>query len=327
MADELTLAAAGDLLANARNLLCAEQRALALLSDGLDDSIVRAAASIAACAGRILISGIGKSGIVARKIAASFCSLDVPAQFIHAGDALHGDLGAIRREDMLVAISVSGTTRELVAVVQHARQIGAGTIGITGNSRAPLARGCDRLLLIPSCDEGAGLSAAPFASTMTSIATGDMLCALVVALRGNRREQMYALHPAGEIGRQLLPVRQLMHGGDRIPLLHADADGGQIIAEISIKGFGIAGVIDETGALIGTISDGDIRRHAQVFGNCVAGDVMVTHPVTLPPDADLGTALELIRTHRVSALFVVEPESCRVLGVVHIQDLLRVGIF
>lgn len=325
MTDSRVSTSTDELIDGARHLIRAEQRALALLSDSIDEGVVRAAACIAAGAGRVLVSGVGKSGIVARKVAASFCSLDVPAQFLHAGDALHGDLGAIRPEDVLLAISVSGNSREISAVVQHARDVGAQTIGITRNSHAPLARACDHLLLIPWCDEGAGNAAAPFASTIASLAMGDVVCALVARLLGNRRDQMRALHPGGEIGRKLLPVSQIMHGGGRVPLLGMDSTGPEIIAEVSAKGFGIVGIVDAGRALAGTISDGDIRRHLDDFGACTAADVMVTHPVTLSPDGDVGTALDLMRTHRVSALFIVA-EGGEVLGVVHIQDLLRVGI-
>lgn len=325
MASELAGTALEDLLANARRVLVAEQRALALLNDSLDGSLVHAAQAVAQCSGRILVSGIGKSGIAARKIAATLCSLDVPAQFLHAADALHGDLGAIRGEDVVVAISVSGATRELMPLVQHARNLGAATVAITATSYGPLARGCDHVLLLPACDEGAGQIAAPMASTIATLAMGDALAVLVAGCRGHRRDQMAPLHPAGDLGRRLRPVSQIMHGGDRVPLVSPDASGSETVAEITRKGFGIAGVVDAEGQLLGTISDGDVRRHFDELDHCTAGQVMVTHPVTLALEGDVGEALDLIRTHRISALFIVD-EGGTVRGLVHLQDLLRIGV-
>ncbi len=315
-----------EMLASARHVLIAEQRALALLNDGLDSSVVRAAACVGACKGRILVSGVGKSGIAARKISATLCSLDVPAQFLHAADALHGDLGAVRGADVVIAVSVSGASRELLLLVQHAQTIGAATIAITSTSYAPLARACDHVLLLPQCEEGGGGIAAPMASTVVSFAMGDVLAVLVAEFQGNRRSQMAPLHPGGDLGRKLRPVSQIMHGGERIPLVPARADAAEIIAEITTKGFGIAGVADDEGRLLGTITDGDIRRHFDALGHCSAAEVMMTHPVTLPADGDVGEALDLMRTHRISALFVTDAATHRVLGLVHIQDLLRVGI-
>lgn len=326
MADIGMPVAVDEMLAGARRVLVAEQRALALLNDGLDESVIRAAVCVAACSGRILVSGLGKSAIAARKMASTLCSLDVPAQFLHAADALHGDLGAVRRDDVLIAISISGVTRELLLLVQHAQHLGTTTIAITSTSCAPLGRACDHVLLLPQCEEGGGQIAAPMASTVASIAMGDVLAVLVAGFQGNRRGQMASLHPGGDLGRKLRPLSQLMHGGDRVPLVGVSATAAELVAEITAKGFGIVGVTNGEGRLVGTVSDGDIRRHFDSLDNCSAGEIMMTHPVALPPDGDIGEALDLMRTHRISALFVTDAATGGVAGLVHIQDLLRIGV-
>lgn len=324
MHDRVAALAGDDLRATAHRVLRAEQRALALLDDSIDDTVIEAAATIATCGGRVLTSGIGKSAIVARKLAATLCSLDAPAQFLHAGDALHGDLGAIRGEDVVVAFSASGASRELVRVVEHARHLSAATIAITASSHAPLALLCDHVLLIPHCDEGSGDYAAPMASTIVSMAMGDVLALLVAQLRGHRRSAMHALHPGGDLGRRLRPLAQIMVGGDRLPLVPAQATGAAVVREITAKGQGIVGVTDATGQLIGAISDGDIRRHAMDVATRAASALMTPHPVTIDATADVAQALDLMRMHRISTLFVVD--SGRATGLVHIQDLLRAGI-
>lgn len=315
---------ADDLLASARRLLRAEQRVIALLGDSIDEGAVAAAAALAACRGRVLTTGIGKSGIVARKLAATLCSLDAPAQFLHAGEALHGDLGAITSEDMVVAISYSGATRELVRVMEHARRVGAETAVVTAFGHAPVSLLSDHILLMPQGDEGGGDYAAPMASTIVSMAMGDVLALLVAQIRGHRRSQMHALHPAGDIGRKLRPLKQVMIGGDRLPLVALDATSEQIVREITAKGQGVVGVTDAQGSLVGTISDGDIRRHAASIAALTARELMADHPITIETAADISQALDLMRLHRVSTVFVVEND--RAMGLVHIQDLLRVGI-
>lgn len=324
MADSVAPVVTGQLLATAHRLLRAEQRALAMLDDTIDDSLVEAAAELASCSGRVLTSGIGKSAIVARKLAATLCSLGAPAQFLHAGDALHGDLGAIRGEDVVVAFSASGASRELVRVVEHARHLGAATVAISASSHAPLGLICDHVLLIPQCDEGGGDCAAPMASTVVSMAMGDALALVVARLRGHRRNEMHALHPAGDLGRKLRPLAQIMIGGDRLPLVRAEAMSLDVVREITAKGQGIVGVTDAAGRLVGTISDGDIRRHAMEVAVLAARDLMTGHPVTVDAAADVSQALDLMRIHRISTLFVVADD--RAIGLVHIQDLLRAGI-
>ena len=324
MADSAAPVATDQLLATAHRLLRAEQRALAMLDDSIDAAVIDAAVELAACRGRVLTSGVGKSAIVARKLAATLCSLDAPAQFLHAGDALHGDLGAIRGEDVVVAFSTSGESRELVRVIEHARHVGAATAVITASSHAPLALICDHVLLVPQCDEGSGDYAAPMASTVVSLAMGDVLALLMAQLRGHRRSAMHALHPAGDLGRKLRPLAQIMVGGDRLPLVASDASSGAVVREITAKGQGIVGVTDAQGRLVGTISDGDIRRHALAMTALSARELMTDHPVTIDAAADVSQALDLLRMHRISTLFVVA--DGRACGLVHIQDLLRAGI-
>lgn len=310
----------------ARRVIDAERDALAALRDGLDGRLLVAVDRVARCAGRVVLLGMGKSAIAARKITATLCSLGTPAHFLHAADALHGDLGAVAVDDVLIAISVSGTTREIIPAITHARRHGVFVIAISADADSLIARQCDLLLPIPAMPEGCALNIAPMASTIATLALGDCLAMLAARARQFSRRDVAALHPAGAIGQRLRPIAQIMHGGDRIPLVSAIATAAEVVAEISAKGFGITAVIDtEKGTLLGAITDGDLRRHFAGLDQAVARDLMSADPVSLDDGEDVDRALELMRQHRLSALFVTTRRTREVVGIVHIQDLLRSG--
>ncbi|CAN5280426.1 KpsF/GutQ family sugar-phosphate isomerase [soil metagenome] len=315
-----------DCLDEARDVIGAGLDALTALRDGLDTRLLVAVDHIARCNGRVVLLGMGKSAIAARKIAATLCSLGTPSHFLHAADALHGDLGAIAPGDVLVAISVSGATREIAPVIAYAQSQGVFVIAITAAAASPVARQSDLLLPIPALREGCLHNIAPMASTIATLALGDCLAVLVARAQQFSRRDVAALHPAGKIGQRLRPIAQIMHGGDRVPVVSADATMAEVVAEISAKGFGITAVIDaRSGDLLGAITDGDLRRHFADRDRAIARDLMSADPVSLDEDEDVDRALDLMRQHRLSALFVTTRQARSVGGIVHIQDLLRSG--
>ncbi len=311
----------------ARKVILAEASALEKLAAALDQSLVVAADVILGCKGRIVFCGIGKSGIAARKLAATFASLGTPSLFLHAADALHGDLGKMISGDVLVAISISGETSEIVSVAAGAKAQEVPVIAITAVSTSSLAEECTLPMILPVVEEGSSDGQAPMASTVMTLALGDAL-ATVTALRRNfSRAQLALLHPGGNIGLRLRPVSRLMHGGDRVPLVASDADVTEVLNEIGTKGFGITGVTDPAdGRLVGVITDGDLRRQYGTIEGKLARDIMSDHPVALLATDETGEALSIARVNRISALFVVDADGGKPVGIVHLQDLLRLGL-
>ena len=300
--------------------------ALGELRISLGEDLALAALHLAGCAGRIVCSGLGKSGIAASKIASTFASLGRPSLFLHPADAAHGDLGKMCRGDILVAISVSGETRALLPVVSYAQAHGILVIGITTRADSLLGRNCNLVLALPECIEAGPVFEVPMASTVTTIVLGDALAALVAHRLEFTSRDLAVLHPGGRIGVRLRPVRQLMQAGARIPLVAPDEPCHDVIALMTAKGFGIAGVIDRaTRRLVGVITDGDLRRNHRRLDVALAQELAGGAPITLGPDDTAGHALDLARAHRISALFVVDADGVP-LGLVDLQDLLRVGI-
>lgn len=315
-----------DALAAGRRVIAAGKLALDALSENLDDRLIEATNLILACSGRIIVVGMGKSGIAARKLVGTLSSLGTAAQFLHASDALHGDLGSMRAGDVVIAISVSGSSTELLQVVWYALEHGIGVIGITANLHSRLAEACGIVLRLPRVEEGCALSIAPMASTIATIALGDALAAMVTERRHFGRRELFRLHPQGAIGTRLRPVRTIMHGGARMPLVSTDATAMEAIDEIDAKGFGITGVVDpRSGRLSGAISDGDLRRHLQCPA-AIAADLMTRDPVALHVDSDVEQALDVMRNNRISAVFIVNEDAGQPIGIVHVQDILRTGI-
>ncbi|PKB19011.1 arabinose-5-phosphate isomerase [Novosphingobium kunmingense] len=301
--------------------------ALVGLRDSLGPELLIVARHLAECRGRIVFTGMGKSGIAARKLAATFASLGKPALFLHAADAAHGDLGKMCTGDVLVAISVSGETRIVLPMLHYAREAQILSVALTARLESSLAQQADYVLALPTGHEGGPIAAVPMASTVATLALGDALAALVANRNRFSDSDVAVLHPGGRIGQKLRPVRLLMHAGGRMPLVAADAPGAVVVDEITSKGFGIAGVIDPASErLIGVVSDGDLRRHLGEIGTLDARGLMNDRPVTLAPHETADHALDLARAHRISAIFVVDPVTGAAVGLVDLQDLLRVSI-
>ncbi|MES2491946.1 MAG: KpsF/GutQ family sugar-phosphate isomerase [Pseudomonadota bacterium] len=309
-----------------RGVIDAAIGALAELRVSLGTELPLAALHLAGCDGRIVFCGLGKSGIAARKMASTFASLGRPSLFLHPADAVHGDLGKMCSGDILVAISVSGETNALLPVITYAQARGIMVMGITARRESLLGRSCNLVLALPECIEGGPVAEVPMASTVTTIVLGDALAALVAHRCEFTSSDLAVLHPGGRIGVRLRPVRQVMQAGSRIPLVAPDTPCASVIAVMTDKGFGIAGIVDPaTERLVGVITDGDLRRNHGRLDSALAQHLSGGAPITLGPDDTAGQALDLARAHRISALFVVDGDGAPI-GLVDLQDLLRVGI-
>lgn len=302
-----------------------EAEALLSLADALDGSFDRALELLAGVDGRVTVTGMGKSGHVARKIAATLASTGTPAQFVHPGEASHGDLGMITRQDAVLALSNSGDTRELSDIVAHTRRFGIPLIGITRRAGSALAEQSDVALLLPPAPEACSLGLAPTTSTTMMMALGDALAVALLERRGFSAADFHQLHPGGQLGRALLRVSDLMHKGDAVPLCSLDTPLSDVILEMSAKRLGCVGIVDGDGGLAGVITDGDLRRHLrpEVLSER-AGAIMSQHPKTIRPKALAVEALREMNEKQITTLFVMD--SGRPVGVVHIHDCLRAGV-
>jgi arabinose-5-phosphate isomerase len=315
------------ILDQGREAILVEARALEALAAALDTRFADAVLALAATRGRVVVCGLGKSGHVARKIAATLMATGLPALFVHAGDAAHGDLGGLATGDRLLILSLSGETRECTAVAAHARRLGCPVIAVTARADSALAHGADLLLLLPEVTEICLFGASPTTSTTMMLALGDALAVTAMRCRGVSREQLHALHPGGRLGRDLVPVAAFMHRGDALPLVAPRTPMTEVLAVISAKRFGIAAVVDAGGRLLGVITDGDIRRHAAALGNTSAGTVMTRDALTVRADAVARDALALMSARRITALIVVEDAvRPQVVGLVHVHDMLALGL-
>ncbi len=306
-----------------------EQRGLAALAEalpnGLADAYDRAASVIGAAAGTVIVSGMGKSGHVGRKIAATLASTGTPSHFVHPAEASHGDLGVIREGDVVLALSWSGETPELADIVAYTRRFGVTLIAITSSAESALGRAADICLLMPQAQEACPNGLAPTTSTTMQMAAGDALAVLLLERRGFSARDFQVFHPGGKLGARLLQVGALMHGGDALPIIRQDATLSEGIVEMTSKRFGIAGVVDAAGNLVGALTDGDLRRaFRQGFVERPVSEAMGKRPYTLPSDALAVQALALMNEVRITCVFVVE--GPRPVGLVHIHDLLRAGI-
>src|SRR5690242_20329481 len=305
-----------------REILHDEARALDALADSLDGVFERAIALILACHGKLIVSGLGKSGHVGRKIAATFASTGTTATFLHLAEAIHGDLGMAARGDVAILISQSGETAELDAVVDHFKRIGIPIIAITGNAGSMLAAAAEAPLVLPHWHEVGPEAVAPTSSTTMTLALGDALAMTVMRQRGFTRADFGRLHPGGSLGARLKPVRRLMHSGDAVPLTNAGSPMRETIVEMSAKRLGIIGVVNDDGRLIGAITDGDLRRHIEQGLDHTAAEFMTSDPKTIAPDSLVDDAITLFEEHKITALFVVEEDGSgkKPLGVLHIHD-------
>ncbi|MEO6222354.1 MAG: KpsF/GutQ family sugar-phosphate isomerase [Vicinamibacterales bacterium] len=314
-----------DALDMARQVLDTEARAILGLISQLNDDFPRAVTLLQACTGRVIVSGMGKSGIISHKIAATLSSTGTSAFFLHPAEAIHGDLGAVRAEDVVLALSHSGETEELIRLVEATRRIGAKLIALTGNLQSTLGLAADIALSCHVAAEACPLNLVPSASTTAALALGDALALALSQRKGFRAEEFADLHPGGKLGKKLMRVESLMSGGDAIPVVQVDSPMPQVIHEMNSKRLGMTCVVNDSGQLLGIVTDGDLRRHmtpGSTLLNQHARDVMTQRPVTITRGMLAVEAIRLMEEKKITALVVVDG-SVRVEGVVHLHDLWR----
>jgi len=318
-----------DTLALARKVLETEAAAILGLVPTIGAAFEQAVALLHACRGRVVVTGMGKSGIVCRKIAATLSSTGTPAFFLHPAEAIHGDLGAVQPDDVVLALSQSGETEELVRLVEYLRRIGARLIAMTGAMESSLGQAADVALDCHVDEEACPMNLAPTASTTASLALGDALAMTLLVRRGFRPEDFANLHPGGRLGKRLLRAEQLMHGGALTPRVTERTPMRDVIYEISSKGLGMTVVDDEAGRVVGIITDGDLRRHMSAAPSILdlsAADVMTQGPVTIAPGLLAVEALKVLEQRKITSL-IVAGDDRRALGVLHLHDLWRTELF
>ena len=314
-----------DVLTTARRVITTEAAALTLLATTLDDSFTQALTLIMAAKGRVIVSGMGKSGHIARKIASTFASTGTPAQFVHPAEASHGDLGMVMEGDVVLVLSNSGETPELADIIAHTRRFGIPMIGVASRADSSLIRQCDVALLLPMAPEACGTGIVPTTSTTMTLALGDALALALMKHRQFTPEHFRLFHPGGKLGARLLKVRDLMHTD--MPLTSDTAPMSEALLSISRSGFGVTGVTDPSGDLAGIITDGDLRRHMDGLLTLTAGQAMTRNPHTVTPDDLAEKALAVMKDSKITCLFVMNPaQSRQALGILNIHDLLRAGI-
>ncbi len=312
-------------LALARKVLQTEANAILALVSRVDGRFERAVDLLLGCRGRVIVAGMGKSGIICRKIAATFSSTGTPALFLHPAEAIHGDLGVVQGDDVVVALSYSGETAELLRLLETIRRLGAKLIVVTGEPDSTLARAADVAIDCSVTEEACPLNLVPTASTTAALAIGDALAMTLLVAKGFREEDFARLHPGGELGRRLMRVEHVMHEGDSCPVVRTDALMRDVIYEMSRKGLGMTCVVDAGAALLGIITDGDLRRlmeRVDAILDLRAGDVMTRSPVTVSPTTLAAEALNIMEERKITSL-VVTNDPDRIAGVVHLHDLWR----
>lgn len=316
---------AKDSLHIARQVLETEAQAILGLIPQLSETFAQAVDVLHECRGRVIVSGMGKSGIISHKIAATLSSTGTSAFFLHPAEAIHGDLGAVRAEDVVLALSHSGETAELVRLVEAIRRIGAKLVVISGNPHSTLGLAADVSLSCHVAEEACPLNLAPTASTTASLALGDALALALSRRKGFREEDFANLHPGGRLGKKLMRVESLMHGGEALPAVHPDTRMPDVIHEITAKRLGMTCVVDDAGRLLGLVTDGDLRRHMTdgpaMLGQ-TAGDIMTSRPVTITRTVLAVEALRLMEERKITSVIVVTADG-RAEGVVHLHDLWR----
>jgi arabinose-5-phosphate isomerase len=295
------------------------------LEAGLAAPLRQAVAAIGAARGRTIVTGMGKSGHIARKIAATLASTGTPAHFVHPGEASHGDLGMIQPEDVVLALSWSGETSELADIVAYTRRFRVLLIAITAQADSALGRQADIVLALPQVREACPNGLAPTTSTTLQIVLGDAIAVALLESRGFSSQDFRVFHPGGRLGAQLRQARSIMHGGDRLPLLPTGTAMSAALIEMSAKGFGCVIVVAPDGRLAGIITDGDLRRHmGETLMTASVDAVMTRTPITIAPDTLLAEALEIVETRKLGALIVCADD--RPIGLIHVHDLLRAGV-
>lgn len=317
-------------LDTARRVLRIEAEALSELLQKLDGNFERAVELLLACKGRVVVIGMGKSGLIGRKIAATFSSTGTPSAFLHPAEALHGDLGMLMRDDLVMAVSYGGDTEEIVALLETIKRLGLRMIALTGHPKSTIAAASDVVLDVSVKEEACSLNLAPTASTTAAMAMGDALAIALLDRRGFSPGDFAALHPGGRLGKKLLRVENLMHSGDAMPRVAVTAKMPDVIYEISKKALGMTTVVDSEGRLAGILTDGDLRRLMQQRGaatiDLVVGDCMNRTPQTLAPGELAGSALRIMEDRHITSVIVVDAGR-KPLGVVHLHDLWTLELF
>lgn len=313
--------------ATARQVITEEADALIKLAANLDSSFDEAIALLLQATGRVIISGMGKSGHIARKIAATLASTGTPAHFVHPAEASHGDLGMMTRGDVVIVLSNSGETPELADLVAYTRRFGIPMIGVASRPNSTLLQQADIGILLPSLGEACGTGVVPTTSTTMTLALGDGIAVALMKHRDFTPEKFRDFHPGGKLGAQLSKVIDLMHTGDAVPLVRMETPMSETLLVISQKGFGVVGVLDAQNQLAGIVTDGDLRRHMDGLLAHTAGEVMTHAPTTVEPHVLAEKALAVMNERKITCLFATKPDGTGgVAGILHIHDCLRAGI-
>ncbi|MEM6439322.1 MAG: KpsF/GutQ family sugar-phosphate isomerase [Pseudomonadota bacterium] len=316
-------------IASGRRVLSIESDALAALADTLDAAFAEAVELMLSCEGRIVVSGMGKSGHVARKIAATLASTGTPAQFLHPAEASHGDLGMVTTADVALVLSNSGGTPELADVIAHCKRFGIPLIGVASRPESPLLQAADVPLKLPKAPEACSVGLAPTTSTTLTMALGDALAVALMERREFTAEHFRLFHPGGKLGAQLIKVSDIMHTGPELPLVAEDASMREVLLTMTQKGFGIAGVLDPAQRLVGVVTDGDLRRNMDGLLDRKAGEVATLSPRVIAPSQLASEALGLMNDpdRQVLCMFVADPTlDGPPVGILHVHDCLRAGL-
>jgi arabinose-5-phosphate isomerase len=310
-------------------VLAIEARAVSALASRLDTRFDRALDLLAACTGKVVVTGMGKSGIICRKIAATLASTGTAAVFLHAAEAAHGDAGVFMKGDAVLAVSTSGETDEVVRLLPLIKRLDLPLVAMTGSTRSTLARAADVTLDVSVAEEACPMNLAPTASTTAALALGDALAVALLERKGFGAEDFAVLHPGGALGRRLVKVEKLMHQGDALPLVHVGAPFLATVQEISAKRFGITGVIDDSGDLVGVVTDGDLRRALERVDNVRAAraeEIMSRNPKAVPATSLAEQAVALMERYSITSLFILADGTRKPVGIIHVHDLLKAGV-
>ncbi|MGQ9617899.1 MAG: KpsF/GutQ family sugar-phosphate isomerase [Candidatus Aminicenantia bacterium] len=317
------------MIGTGKRVLEIEANAIKKLSEKLDSSFDEAVELLLKTKGRVIVTGIGKSGIIGRKIAATFTSTGTPSIFIHSTDAVHGDLGAFQKEDIVIVISYSGETEEVVSLLHYIKRIGSKLIAITGNPDSTLAKHSDIVLNVNIEREACPIGLVPTTSTTVTLALGDALAVALMEKKGFTEEDFLFYHPRGQIGKKLLKVKHLMHVNDEVPIVSVNTKMRDAIIEMTQKKLGVTSVIDNDGKLVGIITDGDLRRLLIKYGDILdktAGECMKPSPITIDKEEVATKALQIMEENKITSLLIKNKEG-RVEGIIHLHDLWRTELF
>jgi arabinose-5-phosphate isomerase len=318
------------ILQRAKEVLSIEATGISMVGERLDDRFLRAVELLHSCSGKVIVTGMGKSGIICRKIASTLASTGTPSFFLHAGEGIHGDLGMVMKGDVILAISNSGETEEILKLLPHFKLNGLKLIVMTGRLDSTLAKAADVVLDAAVGEEACPLGLAPTASTTAALALGDALAVVLLEEKGFKEQDFARRHPGGILGRKLLlTVEDLMKKGDEIPLVREDAAMKEALFEITSKRLGVTGVVDAAGCLVGAITDGDLRRGLERTGDIFrlkAAELMTRNPKTIRAELLAAEAVAVMEQFPITALFILDPQSKKPVGVIHLHDIIKAGV-